>query len=240
VLALGAPVATLVTLSSPAAAWSALHSPDIAAAAAVSLQASLLALLVALVLGVPAGYVVARSRRGLRAALVFVCALPLAFPPIASGVMLLALLGNRQPLGAWLVGHGFPVIDALAGVVAAEFFAGAPFVVIASAAAFGEVDVRLEEAARTLGAGSLGVFLRVALPLAAPGIAAGALLAWLRALGEYGATAVVAYHPTSLPVALYTALSADGLNRALAIAEIFVPVAALAIVLQALLRRRVP
>jgi ABC-type sulfate transport system permease component len=76
------------------------------------------------------------------------------------------------------------------------------------------------------------------LPLAAPGISAGVLLAWLRALGEYGATSVVAYHPTSLPVELYVALSADGITRALALAEVFFVLTALAVALTWLLRRR--
>jgi molybdate transport system permease protein len=111
-------------------------------------------------------------------------------------------------------------------------------VVIASAAAFGEIDPRLEEAARTLGAGPVGVFARVALPLASRGIAAGALLAFLRALGEYGSTAVVAYHPTSLPIALYVALSTDGLGRALAIAYVFGALAACIIIAQTLVRRQ--
>lgn len=238
-LALGAPVAALVFAVAPADALAALRTSEVRAAAATSLEASALAVAVALVLGVPAGYLIARGGAATRGLLVFAFALPLVFPPIAAGVMLLALIGNRQPAGAWLAAHGMPVVDRLAGVAFAEFFSCAPLVVIAAAAAFGEVDVRLEEAARTLGAGTLGVFARVAVPLAAPGIAAGALLAWLRALGEYGATSVVAYHPASLPIALYVALSADGLQRALAIAYIFAALAACVVVAQALVRRRV-
>ncbi|MFN2461043.1 MAG: molybdate ABC transporter permease subunit [Candidatus Velthaea sp.] len=238
-LALGAPVAALLFAVTPADAVAALRAPDVGAAAATSLRASALAVAVALVLGVPAGYLIARGRAAARGFFVLVFALPLVFPPVAAGVMLLALVGNRQPVGAWLAAHGAPIVDRLAGVTLAEFFSCAPLVVIAAAAAFGEVDVRLEEAARTLGAGTLGVFARIAVPLAAPGIAAGALLAWLRALGEYGATSVVAYHPASLPIALYVALSADGLQRALAIAYVFAALAACVVVTQALVRRRV-
>lgn len=238
VLALGAPVATLVASVTPATAFAVLADPPIAHAAIVSLAAALIAVGCALVLGVPTGYLVARSPGRRRALLVLVFALPLAFPPVAAGVMILAVVGNRQPVGSWLVAHGLPVVDTLTGIVCAEFFSCAPFVVIASAAAFGEIDPRLEEAARTLGAGPVGVFARVALPLAIRGIAAGALLAFLRALGEYGSTAVVAYHPTSLPIALYVALSTDGLGRALAIAYVFGALAACVIVAQTLVRRQ--
>jgi ABC-type sulfate transport system permease component len=239
ILALGAPTATLLASVRPSEVLDALRSPDISAAAVVSLEASALAVTIALLLGVPAGYTIARMRGAGRAALVATIALPLVFPPIAAGVILLSVVGSQRLMGAWLRAHGLPIVDHLAGVVLAEFFSCAPFVVIAAAAAFGQVDPRLEEAARTLGARTFGVFFRIALPLAAPGIIAGAMLAWLRAIGEYGATSVVAYHPTSLPIALYVALSADGIQRASAIAYIFVAIAACVIAAQALMRRRV-
>lgn len=237
-LMLGSPVVALFATVTPAAAYAALRVPDIAAATVTSLEAATIAVALALVLGVPTAYAIARSRPPWRALFVLGFALPLAFPPVAAGVMILAVVGNRQPVGAWLVAHGLPLVDRLAGVVTAEFFSCAPFVVIASAAAFGDVDVRLEEAARTLGSSSLEVLFRVALPLAARGITAGALLAFLRALGEYGATAVVAYHPTSLPIALYVALSTDGLARALAIAYLFAALAATVVLAQALIQRQ--
>ncbi len=239
-LALGAPIATLLLTVSPGAALAVLRAPEISAAAEVSVEAALVAVLVALLLGVPAGYLVAHSPAGWRTPLLLALALPLAFPPVAAGVMILAVVGNRQPAGAWLAAHGWPIVDRFPGVVTAEFFSCAPFVVIAAATAFSEVDVRLEEAARTLGAGVWGVFARVSLPLAARGISAGALLALLRALGEYGSTAVIAYHPTSLPIALYVALTTDGLERALAIAYIFAALAACLIVAHALVRRQPP
>jgi ABC-type sulfate transport system permease component len=111
-------------------------------------------------------------------------------------------------------------------------------VAIAATAAFGELDPALEEAARTLGATPLRSLLTIALPLAGTGIGAGVLLSWLRALGEYGATSLVAYHPTSLPVELYVALSADGLQRAMALAQAFFALTALAVAVAWIVRRR--
>lgn len=238
VLILGAPPLWLVGSVSPASAFRVLLAPDVAPALGVSLVASLVALLASALLGIPAGYAIARGRGWWRGAATFAVALPLVFPPIATGVMLLGLVGTRTPLGHAFAAIGLQFVDRIGGVALAEFFVSAPFIVIAAAAAFSDVDVRLEEAARTLGASTLRTFARVSLPLAAPTISAGVLLGWLRALGEYGATSIVAYHPTSLPVALYVVLSSDGLPRALAIAYAFIVFAALVVAAQAALRRR--
>ena len=166
-------------------------------------------------------------------------ALPLAFPPVASGIMLLQTVGSRTPLGAALSAHGIVFVDSIWGVALAEFFVAGSFVAITAAAAFGSLDAAYEESARTLGAGSFSVFARVALPLAAPNVLAGIVLAWMRAIGEYGATSIVAYHPTSLPVELYVALSAQGVGAALALTYGFVVLAAIVIAAQWALRRRV-
>jgi len=216
----------------------ALTAPETIAALRTSALASLCAIFVAAALGVPGGYVLARSRGVWRTLALLALTVPLALPPVASGIALLGLFGTRRPLGAFLSAHGVAVVDTFGGVTIAEFFVAGSVVAIAATAAFSGVDRRLEEAARTLGAGPLRVLRTISIPLAAPGIAAGILLAWLRALGEYGATSLVAYHPTSLPIELVVALSADGVERALALAEAFAILATLAILLAALVRRR--
>lgn len=233
-----APIANLLLVVPSHELPAALTAPETIGAIRVSVGASLTAVIVAGFFGIPAAYAIARAREGWRAALLFLLALPLALPPIASGILLLGLLGARRPLGAWLQAHGVPIVDSFAGVALSEFFVAGSLIAIASTAAFSEVDPLYEESARTLGASPLRIFFRIALPLAAPGISAGVLLAWLRALGEYGATSVVSYHPTSLPVELYVALSADGITRALALAEAFFILTALAIGLGWVLRRR--
>ncbi len=216
----------------------ALSAPETGAALRTSAVASLCAIAVATALGVPGGYVLARGRGPWRTLALLALTVPLALPPVASGIALLGLFGTRRPLGALLFAHGLGVVDTLGGVIVAEFFVAGSVVAIAATAAFSGVDRRLEEAARTLGAGPLRVLRTISIPLAAPGLAAGILLAWLRALGEYGATSLVAYHPTSLPIELVVALSADGVDRALALAEAFALLATLAVVLAALVRRR--
>ncbi len=205
----------------------------------VSLVASLGATLAATLLGVPAGYAFSRMRPRLRAAAIFLLALPLAFPPVASGLMLLYVLGTQSPAGGWLAAHGLSVPDTLLGVGVAEFFVSGSFVAIAATAAFSALDPVYEDAARTLGASEWRIFTRIALPGAAGSVGAGIAFAWLRAIGEYGATSIVAFHPTSLPVALYVALSASGVREALALCYGFVVLAAAVLAGAWILRRGV-
>ncbi|MBV8727856.1 MAG: ABC transporter permease [Candidatus Eremiobacteraeota bacterium] len=233
------PTVALLVNVSPAEVASAFGGVPIRNAAFISLAASLISVAVATLLGVPAAYELAQWRDGPRSVAIFLLALPLAFPPVASGIILLNVVGVQAPFGAWLSRHGILFVDSLGGVALAEFFVSGSFVVIAASAAFQALDPIYEEAAATLGASRLQTFWRVALPLAAPNILAGMLLAWLRAIGEYGATSIVAYHPTSLPIALYVMLSAQGLGPALALSYGFVVLAALVIAVQWAVRRHV-
>jgi ABC-type sulfate transport system permease component len=235
---LAAPVAAVLVAMPPADAIRTFAQTG-GDALRVSLIASAGATFVATLLGVPAGYYLSRRPARLRAAAIFLLALPLAFPPVASGLMLIYLLGTNSPIGAWLAAHGLTIPDSLAGVGAAEFFVSGSFVAIAATAAFGTIDPIYADAARTLGASEWRIFSRVALPAAAGSIGAGIAFAWLRAIGEYGATSIVAYHPTSLPVALYVALSASGVREALALCYGFVVLAAFVLAAAWVLRRGV-
>ncbi|MGR4066149.1 MAG: ABC transporter permease [Vulcanimicrobiaceae bacterium] len=239
VAAVAGPIVAVLAGVTPAQAVAAFATPPIRSALGTSLQASLAATLVATVLGVPAGYFLARCTPPVRAAMVFTLALPLALPPVASGIILLSIAGTRAPMGAWLAAHGVTIPDSQIGVAIAEFFVSGSFVAIAATAAFSALDPIYEDAARTLGASEMRIFARVALPAAAGNIAIGVAFAWLRAIGEYGATSILAYHPTSLPVALYVALSASGVSAALALAYGFVVLAAAVLFVQWVLQRRV-
>jgi ABC-type sulfate transport system permease component len=238
----------LIVVAGPVAAVLLAMSPHEAAitfnaagrdAIGVSLIASLGATAVATIVGVPAGYFFSRLPLRPKAAALFLIALPLAFPPVASGLMLVYVLGARSALGAWLAAHGLSVPDSLLGVGVAEFFVSGSFVAIAATAAFGAIDPVYEDAARTLGAGEWRIFSRIALPNAAGGVAAGVAFAWLRAIGEYGATSIVAFHPTSLPVALYVTLAASGVREALALCYGFIVLAAIVLATAWILRRGV-
>ena len=158
--------------------------------------------------GIPLAYLLARSRNwGMRVLGVLV-QLPLALPPIMSGMLLIYLIGPYTPIGRFFGGH---LTSSMAGIVLAQTFVSAPFLVVAARAAFSAVDRGLLDVAATLGHGQVDRFYRVAIPAAAAGIRAGLVLAWLRAFGEYGATVVVSYHPFSLPVYTFNQFSSSGL-----------------------------
>ena len=189
------------------------HDPGLFAALGTSVVAATISTAVITVLGVPLAYLLARSASRTAAALGVVVQLPLAVPPVMAGILLIYVVGPYTPVGRLFDGA---LTESLAGIVLAQTFVAAPFMVVAARAAFGAVDPALGDVAATLGHGALGRFLRVAVPAAAPGIRAGMVLSWLRAFGEYGATVVLAYHPTSLPVYTFTQFSGTGLPGTMA------------------------
>jgi molybdate transport system permease protein len=159
-------------------------------------------------LGVPLAYLLARGRGPAVRVLTALVALPLALPPLMSGLLLLYVVGPYTTLGR-LFGGG--LTDTRVGIVLAQTFVAAPFLVIAARGAFAAVDPALEEMAACLGHGRGARFRLVAVPAAMSGISAGILLAWLRAFGEFGATVILAYHPYSLPVLTFVRFDATGL-----------------------------
>jgi molybdate transport system permease protein len=191
-----------------------LTEPGVLTALRLSLQTATVATLVCLVLGVPLAWVLARvefpGRRMVRA----LVTVPLVLPPVVGGVALLLVFGRKGILGTWLDStFGITLPFTTAGVVVAEAFVAMPFLVIAVEGALRGADARYEEAAATLGAGRWTTFTHVTLPLVAPGIAAGAVLCWARALGEFGATITFAGNfpgrTQTMPLAVYLALETD-------------------------------
>lgn len=166
-----------------------------------------------LVLGVSVGYALARWRFPGRDLLDAAFTLPMVMPPTVLGYYLLVLIGSRGPIGAWLLEHfGVRLIFTWQAAVIAATIVAFPLVFKAARAAFETVDPQLEDAARTLGIGELAVFFRISLPLAWRGILAGLLLAFARALGEFGATLMVAGSiagkTQTLSIAVYEAVQA--------------------------------
>ncbi|WP_370530519.1 molybdate ABC transporter permease subunit [Streptomyces sp. WP-1] len=193
---------------------SQLTSTEVWQALQLSLVSATLATAVSLVLGVPLAWLLARTDfpgRGLVRALV---TLPLVLPPVVGGVALLLALGRNGVIGKWLdAWFGFTLPFTTTAVVLAEAFVAMPFLVISVEGTLRAADPRFEEAATTLGASRFTAFRRVTLPLIAPGVAAGAVLAWARALGEFGATITFAGNfpgrTQTMPLAVYLALQND-------------------------------
>jgi molybdate transport system permease protein len=161
------------------------------------------------VFGVPLAYLLARGRGLMTRLLTVLVALPLALPPLMSGLLLLYVVGPYTAVGELFEGR---LTDTRAGIVLAQTFVSAPFLIIAARAAFATVDPALEDVAATLGHGRWARFRLVAVPAALPGIGAGVMLAWLRSFGEFGATVILAYHPYSLPVFTFVQFDATGLS----------------------------
>jgi molybdate transport system permease protein len=142
--------------------------------------------------GLLAAYALARYRGPGKGLVETVLALPLVLPPTAVGIVLLELLARRRPPGGWLAAHGIAVVFTWKAVVLAAAVMSFPLLVRSARTAFEEVDPRLVGMARTLGSGPAAAFFRVTLPLAWRGVLAGVVLAFSRALGEFGATILVA------------------------------------------------
>ncbi len=191
-----------------------LFSADVGRALTLSLVCASLATVVCVVLGVPLAWLLARGDVPGRSVLRALVTVPLVLPPVVGGVALLLVLGRRGLLGRYLHDwFGISLPFTTAGVVVAEAFVAMPFLVIAVEGALRGADPRYEEAAATLGASRWLTFRRVTLPSIAPGVVAGTVLCWARALGEFGATITFAGNfpgrTTTMPLAVYLALETD-------------------------------
>jgi molybdate transport system permease protein len=188
-------------------------SDQVLTALRLSLVCSVLAVVVALVLGVPLAWMLARTTFPGKAMVRAVVTLPLVLPPVVGGVALLFAFGAHGFAGEALAHLGVTLPFTTAGAVLAETFVAMPFLVIAVEAGIRQADVRYEEAAATLGAGAWMRFWRVTVPLIAPSLAAGAALTWARALGEFGATITFAGNlpgtTQTMPLAVYVALESN-------------------------------
>ena len=175
-----------------------------------TLEVAALATLLILPPGLAAALALARYRGPGKGAIETVLSLPLVLPPTAVGLLLLEALSRNSALGAWLAGRGIEVVFTWKAVVLATAVMSFPLLVRSARTAFEEVDPRLVGLARTLGCGPAAAFFRVTLPLAWRGVLAGTVLAFARALGEFGATILVAGsipgRTQTISVAIYSAV----------------------------------
>ncbi|RZL88232.1 MAG: molybdate ABC transporter permease subunit [Variovorax sp.] len=186
----------------------------------LSLKVAAFATLLALVAGVALGWLFARKRFPGRTVLESMFMLPLVLPPTVIGYAILVAAGRRSPLGSWLREHlDYTIIFSWHGAVVASAVVALPLVLKSASAAFEGIDRSLEAAASTLRQSPFSVFVRVTLPLAWPGILAGTLLAFARAMGEFGASLMVAgsipQQTQTLSMAIYDAAQAGNDDLAL-------------------------
>lgn len=196
---------------------SELSSEDSLKALRVSLFSSLLATLFAVALGVPLAWLLARGPSSVTKYIRPLVTLPLVLPPTVAGLALLALMGRNGVVGSWIYeATGWAMPFTFIAVVVAGVFVGMPFLVLVVESGFAQLPQEIEEAAETDGANANQLFLNVAVPQVRGSIVTGAILAWARALGEFGATLTFAGSmpgiTRTLPMQVYVALESNVAN----------------------------
>ena len=204
-------------------------SPAALSALGLSLGTGAAATAVCVVIGVPLALLIARSGPRLAAVLRAAVTVPLVLPPMVGGIALLYLFGRQGWLGGWGLSFTTPA------VVVAQTFVALPFLVLAVEGAVRSTGVEFERTAAALGAGRWTILRRITLPLAAPGIVAGVVLCFARAIGEFGATALFAGNrpgvTQTMPLAIYTAFNGAGVTQGTAVALALLLLAAAVLVL---------
>ncbi|HEY1632974.1 MAG TPA: molybdate ABC transporter permease subunit [Rhizomicrobium sp.] len=189
-------------------------TPDEAEALLLSLKVSLVAVSCALPFALAAALLLARRRFPGKSLIDGALHLPLVLPPVVIGYLLLVALGTRAPLGGWLAEHGIRFVFSWTGAALASGLITFPFQLRAIRLALEAIDTGLGEAAETLGAGAFDRFLNLTLPLALPGIVAGAITAFAASLGEFGAIITfvsnIPGETRTLPLAIYSAIQSPG------------------------------
>jgi molybdate/tungstate transport system permease protein len=231
------PIANLLAHADVPGWLASLRDPGAADALRVSALTSATTVAVMTLFGVPLGYVLARGRLRFKQVLIGLVFLPMVVPGLAGGLLLLLTFGPYSTIGGPLAAWGVALTSNPAGIVLAQLYVSSPLVIVASLVAFTNVDPKLEMAAAMLGDSPWHIFWRISLPLAWPGIAAGLTLAWIRALGEFGATMIVAYSPHTLPIYMWARFESNGLTGALPVAFLLVLLAAAAVALSRFLGR---
>jgi len=215
------PLAGLVFRLTPAQLWTALATPSALVALRLSLASTTVSLLITLALGTPLAYVLARVDFYGKRLVDTVVDLPIVVPPAVAGLALLLVFGRNGLFAPELHSVGLQLSFSTAAVVMAQTFVASPFYVRGARAGFVSVDRTLEAASATLGMGPLRTFALVTVPLALPALFGGAVLAWARALGEFGATIMFAGNlagiSQTLPLAVYLNLEGGSIDIATAL-----------------------
>lgn len=183
----------------------------------LSLRAAGIATILVVIIGIPVSYRVAYMKRG-RGIVDAVCTLPMVLPPTVVGFFLLLFFGKNSMVGAWLIERGIPVVFSQTGMVIASAVVSFPLLYRTARGAFEQMDETLVQAAQTLGIGKGRIFFRIVCPNCMPGILAGVILSFARAMGEFGATIMLAGNipgkTQTAAIAVYTAMQSG--NRQLA------------------------
>ena len=216
------PLAVTVLATGPGELRSVIADNEVIKSIGTSFLAGIIATLLGFIFGVPLAWVLARWNFTGKAFIEGLVALPVIIPHTAAGIALLMVFGSRGMLGSLFAKAGLFFVDSIGGIVAAMVFVGLPFLISASREAFTGVDPELEKAAMIDGANMGQVFTHVTLPQSWRGVTSGAMMMWARGISEFGAVAILAYHPKTVPVLVFERFQGYGLNAARPIAVILI------------------
>ena len=189
----------------------------------LTMKISFLGTCLILITGLPLAYLVARHNFKGKSIIESIIDIPVMIPHTAAGIALLMAF-NQGVMGRFLESLGIQIIDTEAGIMLAMMFLSSPFLINGAKEGFKNVDPKLENVARTLGAGRFSVFFRVVLPNAKKDIINGMLMMWSRGLGEFGAVVIIAYHPMVAPVLIYDRFNSYGLSYSAPVAAVMIAV----------------
>jgi molybdate/tungstate transport system permease protein len=203
--------------------------PDVRGPALASVRVSLLltglAMVIIVVVGTPVAAYIARCRARERLVWQALLLIPILLPPLALGILMTLAFGPYGSVGAWLERYGIVMTNSATAFVTTQVYVGIGYYVLGAVAALDAVPVILQKQAALLGLTPMRVFLRVTLPLSKLGLAVALSLAWVRAIGEFGAVVVTAYYPSGMPVQLWVNLQSFGLPAVMPLLVVFLAVA---------------
>ena len=233
------PLVKMVFLSDKTTLWQSLVDATTMKAIGLTLYSALIAGVAGFVLGVPIAYILARHDFPLKSAVESLIDLPIVVPHSAAGIALLFVFGRNYLMGKLFNSVGIQFVDSVPGIVIAMMFVSVPFLIDSAKEGFGKVDIRLERAARTLGASPWQTFTRITFPLAWRSILAGNLMMWARGMSEFGAVIILSYNPMVASILVYERFETYGLTQAIPVAAILVIICALVFVgVRSLLRKK--
>lgn len=204
--------------------------PDVQAAIGLSIEASVITAFIALILGTPLAYILAKVHFRGKALVESIVDLPLAVPHTVAGIALLFVFGRTGPIGKIAGKFGLSFWGTLLGIIIGMLFVSMPYMVNSAREGFEYIDIRLEKAARVLGATPAQVFRHISLPLALRSILSGMVLTYARSIAEFGTVIILAYYPETAPVKIYELFLSGGLMQSSAAAVLLLLVTLLTFV----------
>ena len=213
VLYISYPLFGLVYIGASTNFVQSLTRPETVSALLLSLGTATISTLILSFFGIPLAYALARFHFKLKFLLRLIVILPLVLPPLASGAMLLGVFGPYSFLGRIIP---FDFTQSVLGIIIAQTYVASPFIILPSQAAFEAVPEKYETMARVLGKKKSEVFFRISLPLAKTGILVGMMMAWIRSIGELGATLMMAYNPHTISIQIFEDNAIGGIKNSVA------------------------